>query len=341
MEQWREQTLGIIAEIQSRFPPALLAGLWFNAITPTDLDDLLATALSIFSPVFLPLFERDGDLWAVHVRPGVPWEEGAWVMLPHDAAEPQWVASRLSYLPAGLLIPPHTPPRNLDAVWDALAAFSERVPEAVRPAKKLFIGSPGPDPDVRMTVDPHDGAARAAAFTGQGTDDEVRTAAEAMLVAMPSDPYVLTTVAFVRAARQYANPVAPAVAALRQEVPLGLRYPGYLFQAGSAPELLEVARTLAVPGLSEADPLSPLRTNTYSDPRTAVVLRHIAQQYRDRGDDLLALNQLRNGAAVAAWSQSLDADWCQALAEQADRVEPGCVAAALAGLAANVIDRGP
>ena len=39
------------------------------------------------------------------------------------------------------------------------------------------------------------------------------------------------------------KPTAPALRALSREVPAGLRYASFWFQAESAPELLEVART--------------------------------------------------------------------------------------------------
>jgi hypothetical protein len=341
MNEPREQLLSAISEIQQIWPPELVEAMWFTPVGPGDVDELLARAVSIFSPVFLPLWERDGNLWAVHVRPGVPWQNGPWVMLPHDAAGPQPIASSLRYLPAGLLVPPHTIPPRLDAVWDALGAFEERVPAAARPEQAPFVGALGPDPALRMRFDPLDGAARAAAIRWDRSDDEIRAAAEDALAALPDDPYVLTINAVLRARLGFGDPTEPALRVLPQEVPLGIGYVTMLLMAEAAPELLEVARTHAAPGISETDLLVPLRTASYTDPHTAPVLRQIGERYRALGDEMAALNQLRNGAAVAAWSQTLDEEWCRALAEQADRVEPGCISAALARHAAEVIGQGP
>lgn len=341
MTMCREQVLDQIAEIQALFPSELVQSLRFNAIGPDDLDELLARALTVFSPVFLPLFERNGDLWAVHVRPSVSWQEGIWVMLPHDAAEPLTVASCLRYLPAGLLIPPHVPPRMLDALWDALGTFVERIPGAVRPEKEPFVGAVGPVPALRARFDPLDGAAHAAAISRGGPEEQARTEAERLLAEMPDDPYVLTINAVLRSRLGYGDPGEPALRVLPQEIPLGLSYGTIWLLAESAPELLEVARKHAAPGIPEDSPLAPLRSAAYTEARTASVLRPIAGKYHDQGDETTALNQLRNGAAVAAWTQTLDAGWCSALAEQADRVEPGCTSAALARLAAEVIDQGP
>jgi len=263
------------------------------------------------------------------------------VMLPHDAAEPLWVASRLRYLPAGLLFAPHVPIGGTNAVWEALGEFVTGIPGAVRPPKEPFVGEPGPAPALRARFDPRDGAAHAAAFDFEGADEELSAGVEALLAERLDDPYVMTLAAVVRAELGSGDPVAPARPVLDLEVPIGLRYPGFWFQAESAPELLEAARQHAAPGIPEDSPLAPLRTAAYTDRRTATVLRRIAEEYHTQSDETAALNQLRNGVAVAAWTQTLDAGWCEALAEQADRVEPGCTSAALARLAAEVFDQGP
>jgi len=337
----REQVLACIQNIQELFPTEFIEHMWLNLVSASNLDELLARSLSVFSPVFLPVFERDGDIYAIHLQPKVSWQQSAWVYLPHDAAEPVLVASRLQYLPSGIIVP-YLPTDRVEAIWDSLQSLVDCIPGATMPEKEPLL-----DPDaeiafLRTHLDPLDGAARIANAISRPTPKEqVPERVEAIMQELPDDTLTLAATALLRAEIGYADPLMPALKVITSEVFLGFRYVNRWIVADSASELLELIRPIAMPGIDEESPLALLKAFSFNEPETASVLLEVATQFRNLGDEEQALNQLRNGATLAGIDGNLDATWCNALAEEAQRVEPDCLAASLASLAAEVIHLGP
>src|SRR4051794_38833322 len=111
----RATVLHAARQTQAVFPDRLAEALSFTKVNETNVDELLGYVSETFAPVFLPVFVRNGDLLSIHARPGRPWMEAPWYQVPHDAAEPQLVASDLRALPRTLLAVPFTFPKGRDA----------------------------------------------------------------------------------------------------------------------------------------------------------------------------------------------------------------------------------
>src|SRR4028118_153753 len=338
----REQVLLCIQNIQELFPTEFIEHMWLNLVSASNLDELLARSLSVFSPVFLPVFEREGNIYAIHLQPKVSWQQSAWVRLPQDAAEPVLVASRLQYLPGGICVPPHLMTSRVEAIWDSLQSLVDCIPGATMPEKEPLLNSYAKIHFLRALLDPLDGAARIAKVIRPPTPEEqVPERVEAIVQELPDDTLTLAATALIRAETGYADPLMPALKVITREVFLGFKYANSWIVADSAPELLELIRPIAMPGINEESPLALLKNSSFKEAETANVLLEVATQFRNLGDEEQALNQLRNGATIAGIYEELDATWCNALAEQAQRVEPDCLAASLASLAAEVIHLGP
>ena len=334
----REQVLASIRNIQEIFPNEFIEHMRINLVSASNLDELLARSLSIFSPVFLPVLERDGDIYAIHLQPKVSWQQSAWVRLPHDAAEPALVASRLQYLPGGICVPPHLPTSRVEAIWDSLQHLVNRIPEATMPEKEPLLNPYAKIHLLRALLDPLDGAARIAkAIRPPTPEEQVPERVEAVAQELPDDIITLAATALIRAETGYADPLTPALKAITREVFLGFKYANSWIVADSAPELLELIRPIAMPGIDAKNPLNSLKNSSFKEVEAANALLEVATQFRNLGDEEQALNQLRNGATIAGIHGGLDAIWCNALAEQAQRVEPDCLATSLASLAAEVI----
>jgi hypothetical protein len=307
------------------------------------LDELLARASTVFPPVFLPIFEHDGDLYAVHLIPGRPLQESAWVQLPHDAAEPRLVATSIKSLPAALVV--------------FLLGVSKQLPEAKQLIKTLVATLPGSrSPDLKFLkpglpwdqllsrIDEGNGAARmAVALESCKSKEEAAKRVERVWREDPQDTYRLFVLARARARSKLGDAAGPAREVLSREVAWGFRHPAVWFipPADSGPETLEHLRPLALEGLEEDHPFALLRETSYQDRKTAERLRKVAAAWRARGDERQALAQLRNGAAVVGVHGRLTRVWCERLAEQAERVEPGGLSARLAQHAAKVFHLGP
>jgi hypothetical protein len=340
----RESILRHIEEIQARFPAEVTERMRLERVGDEHLDELLARASTVFPPVFLPIFERDGNLYAVHLVPGRPWQASAWVQLPHDAAEPMLVATAVKYLPAGLVVPPHWFPDLVAEIWPQVQALAAALPGAVAPDLEPFLQPRARRHGLLSVVDPGDGAARSAVELGRcGSREEAAEMAEQIWREAPEDTYRLFVVAMARAERKQGDATGPAREVLSREVAWGFKHPVKWFipPSDSGPEVLEHLRPLALAGLEDEHPLALLREVSYRQGKTAERLREVAEAWRACGDESQSLNQLRNGAAVAgAHGSGLTRVWCERLAEQAERVEPGGLSAQLARHAGEVIHLG-
>lgn len=337
----REQLLTCIQKIQEFFPNTFIEQICLNPIDSSNLDDLLARSLNVFSPVFLPVFERDGNLYAVHLQPKVSWQESAWVELPHDAAEPNLVATRFQYLPSGLIVPPHLQSSRLEEVWDSLQLFVASLPGAKMPHKEPLLDPYAEIAFLRSQIDPLDGAAKIANAIRRPTPrEQFPELVEAILQELPDDTLTLAAAAVVRAKTDHADSLTPALEVITSEVFLGFKYTNRLIVAESAAELLELIRPIAMAGIDDGSPLALLKDTSFKESKTTARLIEVATQFRNLGNEDQALNQLRNGATLAGIYGKLDADWCEALAKQAQRAQPDSLAAALASLAAEVIHLG-
>src|SRR4051812_47357902 len=114
--------------------------------------------LRVYAPVFIPVFERDGDVYAVHIKPGQSWELSPWLELPHDAAEPVLVASEMKFLPGGLISPRFWNVLRLDDIWDAILMLAATIPGAPTLSREMFENELS-FPAQRAAIDPHDTAA--------------------------------------------------------------------------------------------------------------------------------------------------------------------------------------
>ncbi|MBZ4420171.1 hypothetical protein [Myxococcus sp. RHSTA-1-4] len=339
-----ESILRHIEEIQARFPAEVTERMRLERVGAEHLDEMLARASTVFPPVFLPIFERDANLYAVHLVPGRPWRASAWVELPHDAAAPVLVATAVQYLPAALVVPPQAFPNFVAEIWPQVQALAEALAGAVSPDLEPFLQPRAKRARLLSGVDPGNGAARSAVELGAcGSWEEAAERAEQVWREAPEDTYRLFAVAMARAKRKQGDATGPAREVLSREVAWGFMHAvkWLIPPSDSGPEVLEALRPLALAGLEDEHPLALLRESSYRQGETAERLREVAEAWRARGDERQALNQLRNGAAVAgAHGSGLTRVWCERLAEQAERVEPGGLSAQLARHAGEVFHLG-
>jgi len=339
--------LQLIAEIQAVFPPDLLTAMWLSPVDAGNLDELHARALSVFPPVYLPVFERQGNLYCVHLVPSRPWRNSPWIELPHDEADPIIVASRLAYLPAGLLTPPHWFQNRVDDVWASVEQLVATIPGPPPLEKEDFrVKQRGGISFLRAKYDPEDGAAQTgwalSDRSASTNDNDILERVEAVLARMPDDHYAQGVVAIVRGSlgRDDAAPLARR--ALVHEYAWGWSHVGnYKMRRSTAADVLEQVRGIAIKAIDDADPFASYKNSSFKTAGGAAALKTVAERLRAAGDEQGALEQLRNGALIAGVNGKLTKEWCEAMAEQTHRVAPGDPAALLAEHAASVIHLGP
>ena len=135
----KETILAKITEIQSLFPKELLKQTCLELINETNIDEFFSRTLISFSPVYLPVFERDGDIYAIHIYPGISWEKGAWVRLAHDLEYPYHLVSSFQYLPYVFLQVPINLSDDIDEIWELICGMLDKQADTPRPDKNFII----------------------------------------------------------------------------------------------------------------------------------------------------------------------------------------------------------
>lgn len=328
-----------IQEIQSYFPEELLKLIFIQPVESTDLDELMERILIAYSPVFLPVFTtEEGDIIAVHLKPNSNWQEGIWVKLDHDSAEPRLIASCFKYLPYAFLVAPINIKGYIDEIWNDLLFLLNKINNSTIPDKEYIKEKIDESVEVLAKYDKLGGAFKLSFATRYLEAEEAKELIESLFQELPEDIFTLMGTAIIRSKLSDGDAIGPSIQLLSREVPYGF----YSFDwingdSDSGPEVLELVRPIALPGLSSDNPLVMLKDAPYTRAETAEVLREVAANFREQGEEEQALIQLRNGAAVAGRYSELTKEWCLELAKQAERVEPGCLAAALAYYAVEVL----
>ncbi|MCG3156682.1 MAG: hypothetical protein DKINENOH_03306 [bacterium] len=340
--KYKKEIINRIQEVHSFFSTELLKYTFLEPVIEDSIDEILVRSLVTYSPIFLPVYEKYGDVYGVHLKPHCHWKECAWVRLAHDSEQVGLIATSFKYLPYALWVTPLNVAQYVDEIWDEVISLFA-LHEDTHYLKKEIIKTEINDRIQFLSkYDKLNVTARLSAVSKSLWAKDAKEKVEAVFSELPNDTLAKAGVAILRSELGYGDAVNPALDVLRSEVPHGYYTLRWARNADSGPGLLELIRPIALRGLELDSPLILLKDSPYTKPATAYVLRDIAFKFREKGDEQQALNQLRNGAAVAGtFGRGLTKQWCLDLAEQADRVEKGCLAAALAYHAADVIHLGP
>jgi hypothetical protein len=131
-------------------------------------------------------------------------------------------------------------------------------------------------------------------------------------------------------------------ASLRNEYSYTISMLRWLVAISSGPEFLEMIKISCEDIITSDDPFYLIKNYSYTDPNIVDKLLEIASIFAKKGDNIIALNQVRNACTVAgAYGNGLTKDLCKTLADYTKKVEPDGLAYHLANFAVDVIDLGP
>jgi hypothetical protein len=343
----KEVVLAAIADRQELFPRSLVEAIGWTKIDQDNIEAEVARMTLTFPPVFLPIFEAEGDVFAEHLHPGTRREACAWFRLPHDETEPFLVASRLVYLPRLLARPPLCMRNEVHVVWQAALEMSQRIGATAPPPEARYQALASRlSAEFTAELDPGNGASHVtAAVNAAGWTDEsaARRAIEVLLSVYPGDAHVVAAAAMARSADmdESATPLARRVfdAEIRHGFVGAARH--FVGQLVSPAAILENMRGILAVSSHEMGVLEPLRTQSVLDLRGSAALRGIARAFRGGSNHPAALTCLRNAAWVAGARAAIDRRLCEELAEQTFSIEGNGLSVAIASLAASVVSRGP
>lgn len=307
-------------------------------------------------PAYLPFATYDGSILGVHLWPGRPLEHSGVYYLPKDDQATKFICSARSDLPIGvwLWVAQYFKHRSSE-LRAAIATLELQIPDAhLLPAAlwRLLEESPEGEP-TWWSWDATSETRRAwqvgavqHPFVDVPALGNVEDATEALQILAPhvkdhpdSAPEI---VAALLACQLEAGQARDGELALRVLSAEAERGGATIFDGGwraSGAGLCEWDCTLQ--GLEFPDkvlkgtPFEPLlgAPETYSgtDEGGAERLVEVAARFRAKGDVAGELRQLRNAAWVEAMtSGEVSKELCLAMADSADRIAPGSLAAALA-----------
>jgi hypothetical protein len=339
--------LEAIVERQALFPEELVAAQAWAPIDGGSLDETASRLAEVFPPVFLPLFEREGDIVAQHVSPGSSADHSGWFHLPHDEAEPRLIASRLAYLPKRLLRPPFLVVSNLQEVRNAASTMATTLGLEPVPAEALYEPlKTRYSPPFDAQLDPDDGESQVTAVFAKvewGDEARARDVLEQLFISYPNDTYVLTALAVARASTDGVSAIALAKRVLNTEITHGFGGTARHFvrDLTSSAAILEAMRGIAAASIDDADVLAPIRSQSLTERGGSGALRAVARGLKSRGEHARAVASLRNAAFAAGRWAAIDRSLHEELAEATRLVDDSALAVDLALLAASSVAKGP
>jgi hypothetical protein len=328
-----------------------LASIGASVIDPASLREYWAR-LRFACPAYLPFATYDGSMLAIHLWPERAVEHSPIYYLPHDDQSATFLCATLADLPVGMWLwvaryfkdDPHVLQAALNRVAAAIPDARE-VPArlwtilATAPAWEPTRWHTDSTPETREAWQV--GAVRHP-FADVPRFVELQDPAEVVAVLRPyvtqhPDAAPEIVAALVAAQREGQQPQSAELVlrVLSAEAERGgttvftgdwrVTGDGLAEWDSTLRALDDPARTLT------RTPFESLAPDTYARAGGAARLVEVALGLRARGDAAGELRQLRNAAWVEALTEGeVSTTLCAALAESADRVAPGSLAAAVA-----------
>lgn len=328
-----------IYNIQELFPNELLNKLYLGKINEGNIDEYFSRSLITFNPVYLPIFEREGNIYCIHSEPGKTWESCSWVKLSHDFEYPALIASCFKYLPYALLSSPTNTNQLVDEIWEYIKSILSEGLEM--PEKEYVRKEVGNFGIIVGTYDLENIPGKLFFKTSELFEDEAQEAIENIYKENIDDIYAIAALFLNRKYLKQKVDFEMVSGILKSEFNYPF-YPMFWNTTNSALEVLEAIREAVIDQIPADNPLSLLKDCSYTDPELVDNFKKVADAFNEKGEPLLALNQLRNAASImGAYGSGITKEWCKLLGEQADRVEKDCLSAKLAYYATEVIDLEP
>lgn len=336
----REIVLNVINEINNNIPLKILDKLMVERVTENDLDEFMARYLTILPPNYLPVLEKDGNLYGVHIVPQKHWKESPWVKISHDSTEVEIICESFKYLPYAFF----TSNMNMgDYVEEIIGPVTDMLEENLEKPDSDFISENigRKRRVIKEKYTPENGANILSLQTKGLYDDEAIEIIEHTSKLFPDDTICTMALVYIRNKFGKKNSSDYALELLEKEI-YQKNTVFCLDDIDTAPEILELSRKEALRNLPAESPFWKMKDTPYTSAAAVSILKEIAEDFHKMGEEQLALNQQRNAAMTEGiYGRGMNKEWCLTLAEQCDRVEKDSLAGALARYAAEVVHLGP
>lgn len=128
----------LISDIQREIPREILDILMVDKITLDNFDKHMVNYLRDFPPNYLPVLEKDENIFAIHMKPNCPWQECAWVVLPHDSEFLQVIANSFYEFPYAFFT---SQLNRRDCVGEIISYVNNMIRKDLPKVDKEFVNS--------------------------------------------------------------------------------------------------------------------------------------------------------------------------------------------------------
>jgi hypothetical protein len=336
----KEVIVNNIKEILSLFPDNLDKIIFLEKTSDKMIEEYIARSLVTYSPVYLPFFERDGDLFALHISIKCDLYLSPILKLFHDAEFPIYLSSSIKYFPYCMM--------------DALINIKRYYKEIIEPIKQILdkfsLDIPGEkyyqsvkDKYYKIIID----------FDKDNLIMQIRDKTSMLFkkAALPIIEelynknknrrfFICYCLVKSKLALDYDQNIL--LDCLKNEYSFSINDVGWYDHLDEGIRMMEAIKQNSLSIITQDNPFYLVKDIPLNDPKSIDKLLEIASIFSKKGDDITAVNQVRNACTIAgAYGNGLTKGLCKTLVEYTRKAEPDGLAYHLANFAVDVIDLGP
>ena len=329
-----------LTEITDMFPKEMDQPMFLERVTEKTLDEFVARSLITYAPIYLPLFERDGDLFALHIKANGDIYDSPVLKLFHDVEYPLYLSTSIKTFPY--------------AMFDGIMNFYRYYDEIIDYLKLILdkYNLPTPDKsyydqvkdDYYRIIDDYDKNNKIMQILNKTSSVRKNNILPIIQEMYDNDPdkLFLLCLMLVKSRLDIDFDKNILFEYMKHEYSYSFGIVRWYYDIHTGLGLLEAIKQNCLSLITPENPFFLVKDIPFTDPKVIDKLLEVATIFSKQGDDITALNQVRNACTVAgAYGRGLTKDLCKTLAEYTKKVEPDGLAYHLANFAVDVIDLGP
>jgi hypothetical protein len=329
-----------IKEVTGIYPEDFDNIIHLQRVTEKRIDEFVARYLVTYAPIYLPIFERDGDLFSLHVTPKTNSFDMPVLKLFHDVEIPRYFTTNIKtfcYALFDCMI-------NFKHYYDEILLFTKDIllkNKLSIPEKEYFEKAKNDSFRIIIDFDKNNKIMQIREKTSMLFKKAAFPIIEEMYNQDQNKLYFICH-CLIRSRLQIDFDKNKLLDCMYDEYSYSFNDVGWYDRLDEGIRMMEAIKQICLSLISPDNPFYKIKEIPLNDPMVIDKLLEIASIFAKKGDDITALNQVRNACTIAgAYGNGLTKELCKTLAEYTKKVEPDGLAYHLANFAVDVIDLGP
>ena len=329
-----------LTEITDMFPKEMDQPMFLERVTEKTLDEFVARSLITYAPIYLPLFERDGDLFALHIKARGDLYDSPVLKLFHDIEIPLYLSTNIKTFSYAIFDRMINVKKDYDETLKYLDVIINKFKTTI-PDKNHYNESMDEYFQIIYDFDKNNKIIQIFKKTSLLWDNDALPIFQQMYDDEP-DKLFLLCLMLIKSKLNIDFNKEKLLSYINEEYSFSFDNVMWYRKIKSSIGLFEAIKQNCLSLITPENPFFLVKDIPFTDPKVIDKLLEVASIFSKQGDDITALNQVRNACTVAgAYGRGLTKDLCKTLAEYTKKVEPDGLAYHLANFAVDVIELGP